>query len=316
MRKLHVDILNYSDDFFSFRNWNLTTASKKVERFISAARKSGWILKVFIDAVIESDEALKKWRKRREKELSKCMKNMPQGTSTLIGDLFRIHGVEVAYSVDKDNDDTMAFHACTDGADVLSRDMDFFRYLGATYKVYKSFYINKQGQLILQKHPGLPPGGQGRVPISRPIQTPPRTCNVNPLFALPGFYLYRRGVPSPLVSTLGNPHVMARPLREALYSRKGIRDFVVEEFPVWDSVDNKPCWENTKVYPNDKLDYLLDSPRRALLGVYKCKDWPPRKPKQVSRPDFDKHLFAMKCVVFEICSHASGECLANLMLRF
>ena len=196
MRRLYVDVLNYSHKFFDTRNWNLVTASKNVKMFISAARKSGWTLKIFIDAVIESDESLRKWRSRREKEISNGVKNMPQGTSTLIGDLFCSQGVEVAYSVEADNDDTIAAHASADGADILSQDRDFFRYIGATYKVYKFFYF-EYGRLILEEYPHIPRGSQ--VPSVRPIQVPPQTRMSNPLFASSGGdCLYRRGVPSPL----------------------------------------------------------------------------------------------------------------------
>ena len=312
MRRLYVDVLNYSHKFFDTRNWNLVTASKNVKMFISAARKSGWTLKIFIDAVIESDESLRKWRSRREKEISNGVKNMPQGTSTLIGDLFCSQGVEVAYSVEADNDDTIAAHASADGADILSQDRDFFRYIGATYKVYKFFYF-EYGRLILEEYPHIPRGSQ--VPSVRPIQVPPQTRMSNPLFASSGGdCLYRRGVPSPLVREFGNPHVTVRPLIKALYFRLGIRDIVVEEFPVWNSSRNEPCWEKRRVRPDNMLEFLLDSPQDALLHFY--KPWPPRKPNFVTWRDFDKHLFAVKCVVYEICSHASGDRLSKLMLQF
>jgi hypothetical protein len=56
-------------------------------------------------------------------------KNVPHGLAGLLGDLFRECGVEVVYSDKDDNDDTLAWHAHADGADVLSDDKDFFRWV-------------------------------------------------------------------------------------------------------------------------------------------------------------------------------------------
>lgn len=48
--------------------------------------------------------------------------------------------------------------------------------------------------------------------------------------------MYVRGPPSPLVRRLGNPHITARPLRQALYALQGLSpDTTVREtHPVWD----------------------------------------------------------------------------------
>ena len=46
-------------------------------------------------------------------------RNMPQGIGHILGDMFREAGAQVLYSADRDNDDTLAFFAHADGADVL-----------------------------------------------------------------------------------------------------------------------------------------------------------------------------------------------------
>lgn len=74
---------------------------------------------------------------------------MPTCLSTLLGDMFRGNKVPVYYS-DVDNDDTIAAFANYYGADILSQDKDFYRYIGRTFKIYSGFKVNK-GYLELEK---------------------------------------------------------------------------------------------------------------------------------------------------------------------
>ena len=50
-----------------------------------------------------------------------------QGMSPMIGEGFSRCGAEVRFSLEADNDDTLAAHAELDGAAILSSDQDFFR---------------------------------------------------------------------------------------------------------------------------------------------------------------------------------------------
>ena len=101
-------------------------------------RKKSRNPKVFIAAGIKSEETFKKWRKNRVQEVTHGLKNMPQGWSSLLGDMFRRSGVPALYSLDAGNDDTMACHAQADGAAILSDHKDFFHYTDATYMVKNS----------------------------------------------------------------------------------------------------------------------------------------------------------------------------------
>ncbi len=50
-----------------------------------------------------------------------------QGMNVLMAEVFVRSGVEVRFSYEADNDDTLAAHAQLDGAEILSSDSDFFR---------------------------------------------------------------------------------------------------------------------------------------------------------------------------------------------
>ena len=93
--KLYVDILNYASHFFPLSKpfHHLEQALKKVTLFVDAAKKSGYEVVVFIDAVQISDEADNKWKSRREEEVVKGIQNMPQGLEALLADSFRLNTV-------------------------------------------------------------------------------------------------------------------------------------------------------------------------------------------------------------------------------
>ena len=144
VKLLYVDTLTFATLFFPLgRKWNITQSFKLVREFVEAGTKQGITLKCFINDCSKSQEAIGKYRKRREIEVIKGQKNIPQGLSILLGDMFRAAGVEVCYSNIEDNDDCLASHAETDHADILSNDKDMLRYIDHTYTVYGSYTIDR-----------------------------------------------------------------------------------------------------------------------------------------------------------------------------
>jgi hypothetical protein len=114
--------------------WLLKGHIHAFAEFVAAARRSGFnVIRVFIDASTgdAGSEAELKWLKRRERDVTKGKREVPQSSNVLIGDLFRALGVSPVYSVTHDCDDTIAAAAQRDEADVLSSDSDFFRYSGS-----------------------------------------------------------------------------------------------------------------------------------------------------------------------------------------
>lgn len=59
----------------------------------------------------------------------------------IIGDFFKKNKIEVHYSIE-DNDDTIAYYAIQDGAAVLSKDKDFWRYIPELPCIYRDFFID------------------------------------------------------------------------------------------------------------------------------------------------------------------------------
>lgn len=125
---------------------------KRIRNFVTATNNSGYTdIKCFIDDSNPSPEANQKWKKRREDEVKKGEKKVPRGFAILLGDMFISSVVEVLFSDEKNNDDTLASYAHRDKAILLSGDKDFFRYINAKYVVYDAYEISKNNQLVLSQ---------------------------------------------------------------------------------------------------------------------------------------------------------------------
>lgn len=97
---LYIDALNYAKSFFPVgvrvSHWQLSGAAETVQRFVSAAHYSGWEVVAFIDSAYVSEETQQKWRSRREMEVLRQNRNVPQGLPVLMGDAFRRAGVKAS----------------------------------------------------------------------------------------------------------------------------------------------------------------------------------------------------------------------------
>ncbi|KAK5827716.1 hypothetical protein F5H01DRAFT_332115 [Linnemannia elongata] len=310
-RLVYVDGMNYSDKFFTVGDhWCFREARQNISKMVKHARESNIVLKVFLDAYIETDEALQKWRSRREKEVRLRTRNMPQAMNVLIGEMFSMAGIEVAYSVDADNDDTLASHAQHDRAAVMSRDKDFLRYNRASYRIYEDFtYKREYLHLIPRRSTYLRPEISKR-DIHKPK---PAVRSTDPGFVtLPDFYL--RGSPSPLTRDCGNLHITVRSLRQAYYASLGIKTAVREEFPTYRTSDDDEgvVWLVEDVLPSDEYHDLLKSPEKAYEHYFGKLV----RPDGVSNRDWDNHVYASYSVVFELCALHLGTSLFELLCTY
>ena len=297
---LYMDALNFGHKFFEKKgnHWKVLEAVEKIKEFIITAWASGWKIRVFIDAATQSDEAIEKWQKRREAEVMNEIRDVSQGMNTLLGDAFQENDVEVFYSKEADNDDTLAAFAHRDNAAILSGDRDFFRYTGLRCPIFGDFEVKDNHLHLIELQPNY------KTATPREIISPiPQTITKDLALVELSQNIYRRGAPSPLVRRLGNPHLNARSLRAALYSRKGVIGAIKEIFPVWGT--DKTVWSEEDVGPDSMLDHLLDNPKEALEFLFPKSSL--IKPAEVSGLDWQNHLYALHAIVYEICALGSKD---------
>lgn len=316
--KLYIDLLNYGNKFLPIFDWNLSRAYERIKNFIEAANNSGFFnIKCFIDDSNPSEEATKKWKTRREKEVRKGKKEVPQGYAILLGDMFTSCGIEVLYSDELDNDDTLAFYAHADEAILLSGDKDFFRYIDAKYVVYDVYSVTKNHALVLsQIRTAETIKCNGKAPHAIAIGQPPKTRQR--VTQITGG-IYKRGTPSPLMRKLNmSPHRILAPLRRAAFHLQGIEGPITETYPEWDEENKTVAWYyEQNIYPlkDDFYQNLLVYPAEAMKHFFpqECSEY--NNQLGFSRIEWDKHVFCVQSLVYEIISIAFDVTLFELWMQ-
>lgn len=284
---IYVDALNWLGSFWGIdrgmrQPWKeLHFLKRSTAAFAEAAAASGHSLTVVIDADQKSNQAAKKWRLRRQRELKTATMRVPLSIDVLLCEAFAQSGVRVLRPVGADADDVIAALAAahgtdgTDGAVVVSSDGDFHRY-DSPLRVCSRWRV-RQNRLFLEPSAASPdsatalrPPGRNR---PRPIEPGLAELALAPdspwgiqsnviadqyrASAKQGRVI--KGVSSSSDRALGNLHVIARPLRAAVYSLLR-EERALEVVPEWDLAAGRVDWTPLEV----KAD-----PDPMLRGVLK-----------------------------------------------
>ena len=297
--KLYVDALNFSAEFgFTVKRWGLQRARTCISRFVDATRRSGVTIVIFIDAGIGSEEGSLKWRSRLEANVQEERRGVLQGTNVFMGDMFRERGVTVFYSEpQQDLDDCLASHATHDGANILSNDGDYFRYIGRKYKQYGKWKIDSKGDLIVRRRREK----KEKTPEARRVLDPaPLMLSHDPsLVNLESTLLYFRGAPSPLVKLCGNPHGKVIALRAALYARLGIEVRIREEWPDWNENEDQLMWHVAEVEPDSSGLSLFEKTPEDLFVRFFGYEARPTAP-DLEDWEWENHIFACRAIICEL----------------
>ena len=98
-----------------------------------------------------------------------------------------------------------------------------------------------------------------------------------------------------------NPHLLARPLRQAVYWRLDYGP-VLERLAHWDHSTGATFLQEI-VEPDNSLDHLLERPREAFQEIFgDC-----RRNPEVSETEWRTHVFSQKSVIAELCAWTSSS---------
>lgn len=287
---LAFDALNYLREFLAeplMRRdpWLAMRAlEQRVAQFATAAARGGFRLVAVIDAGTASAEAGAKWRSRREGELRGERRNIVLGADVFLTDALRERGVPVVRPLGADADDVLAaLAASVSGGGVLSRDGDFFRYALPPLRVFDGWTLQLAsaagGDVLV---PTAAAAGRAVAAASRSardVQPELATAALAELAdagrassAIRDKYAaaakggcVRRGTTSSSDRRRGSLHVIARPLRAAVYARLGETGAVREILPQWR--DSDVSWTDEAVAPDATLDALLDDVSAAAAWL-------------------------------------------------
>eukprot|EP00347_Sterkiella_histriomuscorum_P001643 403371235 len=221
------------------------------------------------------------------------------GIHTILGQLCKEEGFKVHYS-DTDGDNTIATYAQHYGADILSRDRDYLRYKGASYKIFSNYQIKKNKLCLIERILLFT--------IDKTIEEPrdllielPKTHSHTPfkekIVRLKTNYI---GASTPLNKYFGNLNDKTKKLRSHFYHQLGIQFKVKEIYPYWSIEEHNVLWTDHTIKPKDRgneIDSLFKDPISHVLPyiTYKVK----HKPVSVSLREWNNHIFCQLYNYFE-----------------
>ena len=292
--------------------------SEEIKRFVKLCRRKYEIIG-FIDHGITTKETDDKWEVRRIEELKDGRRNCLLNVQTILGEIFQSVGVPIHYST-VDCDDTIAAFAYHMNGSVLSKDSDFFRYyvdirdyeeMRPPYRIYSGFKMDKKGgNFSLKKHGGL---RHDKIryrasPVKIPDTFPKTRDNTYSLPEIPDFIEKPAGVDLMYVSGCGsnltqepNPNLVARPLRQALYSRMDYGP-VLERLAHWDPITGATFIKEV-VEPDNTLHHLLDNPKKAFKKIF-GESINKMKP-EYTEEEWRTHVFCQKSAIAKLCAWAN-----------
>lgn len=280
-RKLvYMDGINWLGSFWNTREimtnpWRaLRNSDKKVRQFVHAARLSNFEIVLVADADTKTEQALGKWHKRRQEEIFKERKKVCLGVDIFLVESFQKHGIRVVRPLGADADDVLAALAIATSGIVLSRDRDFFRY-DRPICVCNGFSV-RDGKLFLEPTTTIDTSAKPRSVTRRvQLELAHAVLSYEQNWSLGVITKYRpslmngmtrRGTSSSSDKTMGNLHVLARPLRAAVYAILG-EEWAVEEVPEWCKENKKVVWTETTVAADPALVPVLNKPQAVVAWL-------------------------------------------------
>lgn len=110
-----------------------------------------------------------------------------------------------------------------------------------------------------------------------------------------------------------------------MYSALNYAGPITEEWPEWDAAVGAVAWVvHTDIYPpaapDPQLLELLNKPDQAVVKFFPNEAFAPLYPprRSIRRDDWLKHVFAVRCVVYElsVMANRAGPNLLELWLQF
>lgn len=327
------DALNFLREFMDpgimlSNPWRATRALEaRVADFAASSNRAGYRVIAVVDADTGTKETAAKWRARRERELTNDSRNMLLGADVLLTDSLREHGIPVVRPLNADTDDVLAaLAASSPSSAVLSQDGDMFRYT-PKLTVFDGWTV-VDGELVPTRAAASreAKGASSRSPRAADPQQAATAlrdldgANGAGSSAVRDKYVasakggrVARGTTSSSDRRRGSLHVLARPLRRAVYALLG-EQTVAETFPVW--CDGAAAWHNASVQPDDALVHLLRDARSAAAWLDEIDGddgadvgWPQA---EVSWRAAERR-FSRRVLAAEMCAAAGGASCGSLL---
>jgi len=303
-KRLVIDALNYLPFFRLQMHWarraGFAETETRVKEFRQILEANGVHAVFVFDNGQSSEEARRKWLTRRFREVRLEYRNIPYAAQKIFKSVVEKEGFEAFSPPGVDGDDAVAKLADHFDASILSADKDMSRYGIPSNRIFSSFAID-DGKLRLGYRPRrrrkyIKKRSLGDIELPKDLNDWKRTDNsMEAVFSSGKMTM---GNADAYTKTLGNIHLIAQPLRAALYARLGGNDKVINEYiPIWK--DGEPQLECIRVEPSKRYDALLNDHHSMYKWLLK------RSGKTKSQRNLRQHPCAM--IAAEIASSARPD---------
>jgi len=113
---------------------------------------------------------------------------------------------------------------------------------------------------------------------------------------------------TPLLKLVGNPYLIVRPLRQAVYYRLGIKE-MKEIIIKWDKTQKFPIWDEKLVKADKNFDEFLTKPQECVEKLFNISTL--IKPNKISDVIWNNHLYSLYALVNELCTIVTKEAEMN-----
>ena len=297
--------------------WDFKTIEERITNFVYYGKKSGYVIEIISRSQYIKD--LQFWKDKTLQTLQldeQSLRNSPNNLDYLIEDFFRSSGIKVFYSTNTSRIEALASYASTKKALILSSSKKIAQSREYDYTLFRDFDLDDERQeLNLTKR--LDDGEfkhKINIRLNKKLSLSEKwEADYLPLKSQKERSYCRGGLE--FLQLYENPHIVIRHLRQALYHFLGLKEVVIEVFPMFEK--EKYVWNEQKVQGDEKYNDLLFQPEFAIDYFFPdlCDAH-----KRLCDEDLKFYFYNVLSITLEMCSVAMDkpplELIRNCLPRF
>ena len=308
MPLLLVDVKTLLNDF-SENPWDFKSLENNVKRFVDCAKNAGFSLEIIANSHYVKNPLI--WKEKQLKilkENEEYFKQKPYNYDLLITNLFTLLEVKVLYPINNSRLEVLASYASNKNALILSRSKKLAQSKEYDYKLYRDFSIDSEKHVLILEKAIIP--GEFKHHVNIKLLKKYEFSNKWADICLGNKFSYTKSAVG-LLKEFKNPHIMIRPLRQALYKHLKINQTIHEGFLTFG--DEVFLWNEEKIQADGKFNFLLLKPEKAIEYFFpEINDLH----NHLNEEDLKYHIYSLVSVTLEICSVALETTLFELIKTY
>lgn len=293
--------------------WDFQTIEETIKKFIYYAKNSGYTIEIIAKSNFIEDIPSYKAQSLQVLQIDgQILREKPHNLDFLIEDFFRYGGIKIFYPTEHSRIVEIATYASKKQAIILSSSKKFAQSKEYDYKLFRDFNFDEENKQLKLSEPLNEGFLKHKINIKLAKKSSLSSSWVSkclPLKSQNERLYFREGID--YLKEFENPHVVIKPLRQALYHLLNVKEAVFEGFPVFYAGVLK--FKEEKVQANGKFKHLLFQPDVAIEHFF-----PKLKEVVLTLPPNDVKFYFYNVIssVLELCSVAMEQPLIELLRKW